>query len=311
MPTNTPASTAANVPFLGFGLGLRTPHYESILSGAVAVDWFEAISENFMRPGGNPRRVLRQIRERFPVVLHGVSMSIGAVDPLHEDYLNTLAALVHEVQPAWVSDHLCWSGNQGKFAHDLLPLPYTEEALAHVTARILQVQDRLKRQLVIENVSSYMAFSQSTMTEWEFLSQLSQRADCLLLLDVNNVFVSAHNHNFAALDFVNGIPAGRVAQIHVAGHRKRGELLLDTHDHAVPEGVWALYAAAIKRFGPVSTLMEWDAQIPSLDKVIAQTDTARTIAEGISGGLEVSHGERAAATNNGSNAKASKRVRSA
>ncbi|MDX2020388.1 MAG: DUF692 domain-containing protein [Deltaproteobacteria bacterium] len=285
-------SSHTDVPFLGFGLGLRTPHYSEIEEGPVGVDWFEAISENFMRPGGNPRRVLRAIRERFPVVLHGVSLSIGAVDPLNEEYLNTLAALVKDVEPTLVSDHLCWSGNQGLYAHDLLPLPYTEEALEHVAKRILQVQDKLKRRLVIENVSSYMAFAQSTMTEWEFLTEVCRKADCLLLLDVNNIFVSAHNHKFDGLAFINGVPADRVAQIHVAGHRKRGELLLDTHDHAVPEGVWALYEAAIRRCGPVSTLVEWDAEIPPLADVIAQADRARSIALRVHGPLQVPHGER-------------------
>lgn len=292
MAQSPPPKNAANVPFLGFGLGLRTPHYAEIREGAVAVNWFEAISENFMRPGGNPRRVLREIRERFALVLHGVSMSIGSVDPLNQEYLNTLAALVNEFEPAWISDHLCWSGTEGKFAHDLLPLPYTEEALAHVSARIAQVQDKLKRPMVIENVSSYMAFSQSTMTEWEFLAALSKQSGCLLLLDVNNIFVSAHNHSFNAVDFVNGIPLDKVAQIHVAGHRKRGELLLDTHDHAVPQGVWDVYEIAIKRFGPVSTLVEWDAKIPPLQDVIAEADKARQIAEQVCGPLPVSHGER-------------------
>lgn len=286
------AASKADVPFLGFGLGLRTPHYTDILAAGVGVDWFEAISENFMRPGGNPRRVLRAIRQRFPVVLHGVSLSIGAVDPLNDDYLNNLAALVKDVEPAWVSDHLCWSGNQGHYAHDLLPLPYTEEALKHVAERILQVQDKLKRRLVIENVSSYMAFAQSTMTEWQFLAELCTKADCLLLLDVNNIFVSAHNHKFDGLAFVNGVPVDRVAQIHVAGHRQRGKLLLDTHDHAPPAGVWALYEAAVRRFGPVSTLIEWDAEIPPLPDVIALADHARRIAEGVHGTLHVPHGER-------------------
>ena len=292
MAQSPPSKNAANVPFLGFGLGLRTPHYAEISEHAVGVDWFEAISENFMRPGGNPRRVLREIRERFALVLHGVSMSIGSVDPLNQEYLKTLAVLANEFEPAWVSDHLCWSGTEGKFAHDLLPLPYTEEALAHVSARIAQVQDKLKRPMVIENVSSYMAFSQSTMTEWDFLAKLSQQSGCLLLLDVNNIFVSAHNHSFNALDFVNGIPLDKVAQIHVAGHRKRGELLLDTHDHAVPEGVWDVYKAAIQRFGPVSTLVEWDAQIPPLHEVIAQANRAKEIAESLCGPLPVSNGER-------------------
>lgn len=288
MTASSPKRNAANVPFLGFGIGLRTVHYDEIRelpAGTTEIDWFEAISENFMRPGGHPRRVLKEIGDKFDLVLHGVSMSIGAVDPLNQEYLQTLKALAKDVRPAWVSDHLCWSGNGGKYAHDLLPLPYTEEALDHVAARMTQVQDTLGRRMVIENVSSYMAFSQSTMNEWEFLSELASRADCLLLLDVNNIFVSAHNHNFDALAFVKGVPVDRVAQIHVAGHRKRGDLLLDTHDHAVPEGVWDLYAAAIKRLGPVSTLVEWDADIPPLPEVIAQVARARSIAEEICGPL--------------------------
>lgn len=279
-------------PFLGFGVGLRTAHYPTIEHERVPVDFFEAITEGFMRPGGNPRRMLRVVAERFPIALHGVSLSLGSVDPLNETYLADLAALVGEVKPALVSDHLCWSGYGGHYAHDLLPLPYTEEALAHVAERIARVQDRLGRRMLVENVSSYISFTHSTMTEWEFLTELSQRADCLLLLDVNNIFVSAHNHGFDALDFVRGVPRDRVAQMHLAGHRQRGDLLLDTHDAAVCEGVWTLYEAATQRFGPVSTLIEWDADIPPLAEVVAEADKARALATRHAGPVAVAHGER-------------------
>ncbi len=266
-----------SLPYLGHGVGLRTQHYATVLDEHPRVDWFEVISENFMVAGGNPRRVLRQVRERYPVVLHGVSLSIGSVDPLDPRYLDELAALAAETEPAWVSDHLCWSSVGGNFSHDLLPLPYTEEALAHVAARVQQVQDKLKRQILIENVSSYVTFTQSTLTEWQFLAELCQRADCGLLLDVNNVFVSAFNHGFDANEFIDGIPVGRVAQIHLAGHSDYGTHLLDTHDHSVCDGVWTLYRRAVERFGRVSTLVEWDDQIPPFDEVLAESKKAAAI----------------------------------
>ncbi len=279
--------------FLGVGLGLRTPHYRTLEQGPVPVDFFEAISETFLRPGGNPRRMLRVVAERFPVALHGVSLSLGSVDPLNSAYLASLSSLVREVNPRLVSDHLCWSGYGGHYAHDLLPLPYTEEALAHVAGRIRQVQDTLGRQILIENVSSYMSFAHSTLQEWEFLSALCEQADCQLLLDVNNIFVSAHNHGFDPQRFIEGVPAKRVAQIHLAGHRERGRLLLDTHDRPVCDGVWALYEATIKRLGPVSTLIEWDADIPPLADVVAEAEKARAIVEKLHGPQNASHGERA------------------
>jgi uncharacterized protein (UPF0276 family) len=266
-----------SVPLLGHGVGLRTQHYATVLDEHPAVDWFEVISENFMVAGGNPRRVLRQVRERYPVVLHGVSMSLGSVDPLDPKYLDELAALADEIEPAWISDHLCWSSVGGHFSHDLLPLPYTEEALAHVVERVLRVQDRLKRQVLVENVSSYVTFTQSTLTEWQFLAELCQRADCGLLLDVNNVFVSAYNHGFDARTFIDAIPVGRVGQIHLAGHSDYGTHLLDTHDHAVCDGVWELYKRAVRRFGRVSTLVEWDDQIPPFAEVLAESKKAAAI----------------------------------
>jgi uncharacterized protein (UPF0276 family) len=271
-----------DVPYLGHGVGLRSQHYPTILSGPpelARVDWFEAISENFMVPGGNPRHVLEKVRERSPVVLHGVSLSIGGVDPLDTRYLDELAALVRATEPAWISDHLSWGSFGGRFVHDLLPLPYTEEALAHVAGRVRAVQDRLKRQILVENVSSYMSFRHTSMTEWEFLAQLCDLTDCGLLLDVNNVFVSANNHGFDARAFIAGIPRGRVGQLHLAGHSDQGTHLLDTHDHPVCDGVWALYRATLERFGPVSTLIEWDDHIPAFAELVAESERARAIGD--------------------------------
>jgi uncharacterized protein (UPF0276 family) len=277
-------------PRLGHGIGLRPPHYAEVLSSAPAVDWFEVISENFMVEGGNPRRVLRQVRERFPVVLHGVSLSLGAVDPLDQRYLDRLAALAAEVQPAWISDHLCWSSFGGHTGHDLWPLPFTEEALDHVVARVVQVQERLGRRILVENVSSYLEFTASTLSEWEFLAELCRRADCGLLLDVNNVYVSAHNHGFAADDFLRGVPAERVGQIHLAGHTDAGTHLLDTHDHPIGDPVWALYRRALERFGPVATLIERDDHIPPLAEVVAESQRAAAIAAEVAGQRKVAHG---------------------
>ncbi|HTA18685.1 MAG TPA: DUF692 domain-containing protein [Polyangia bacterium] len=266
------------VPAIGHGIGLRTEHYADVLATNPPVDWFEVISDNFMEPGGNPRRVLRAVRERWPVVLHGVSLSLGAVDPLNERYLDALDALAREVEPAIISDHLCWGSHGGAYAHDLLPLPFTEEALAHTSTRVLRVQDRLKRQILVENVSSYVAFTQSTMPEHEFLAALAARTDCGLLLDVNNVFVSAHNHAFDARAYLDAIPVGRVGQFHLAGHSQAGALLLDTHDHPVRDEVWDLYAHAVARFGAVPTLIEWDDKLPSLARVVEESQRAKKVA---------------------------------
>ncbi|HEX3695592.1 MAG TPA: DUF692 domain-containing protein [Polyangia bacterium] len=264
-------------PYLGHGIGLRTEHYQAVLEQPPVVDWFEVISDNFLVAGGNPRRVLREIRGRSPVVMHGVSLSLGSVDPINGDYLNGLADLAAEVQPELISDHLCWGSLGGHYAHDLLPLPYTEEALHHVAERVQRVQDRLKRRILVENVSSYVSFCQSAMTEWEFLAALCQRADCGVLLDVNNIFVSAHNHGFDPAAFIAGIPLARVGQIHLAGHSTAGELLLDTHDHPVCDGVWDLYRQALRRFGRVSTLIEWDDHIPPLERVVEESRRAAGI----------------------------------
>jgi uncharacterized protein (UPF0276 family) len=269
-------------PDLGYGIGLRTQHYEEVLGagdGEAGPDWFEIISDNFMVPGGNPRRVLRAVRERWPVVMHGVALSLGSVDPLDARYLDGLASLAAEIEPALVSDHLCWGSHGGHHAHDLLPLPFTEEALAHVADRVQRVQDRLKRRILVENVSSYLTFAESTMTEWQFLAALAERADCGLLLDVNNVFVSARNHGFDARAFLDGIPVGRVAQMHLAGHSEAGALLLDTHDHPVRDEVWELYRAAVARFGRIATLIEWDDRIPPLARVLEEARRAAAIAD--------------------------------
>jgi uncharacterized protein (UPF0276 family) len=266
-----------HVPYLGHGVGLRTQHYRDFLDGKPAADWLEVISENFMVPGGNPRRVLRAVRERWPVVLHGVSLSLGSVDALDEKYLDALAELAREVEPAWISDHLCFSSFGGHTGHDLWPLPFTEEALAHVASRVARVQERLGRQILVENVSSYLAYAHSTMSEWEFLAALAERADCGLLLDVNNVYVSAVNHRFDARAFLAGIPPERVGQIHLAGHSDHGTHLLDTHDHPVCDEVWALYRFAVERCGRVSTLVEWDDHVPPLERVLDESRRAAAL----------------------------------
>ena len=265
------------VPFLGHGIGLRPKHYPALWDGTARVDWFEVISENFMVAGGRPRAALERARGLAPIVLHGVSLSIGSTDPLDDAYLQALATLAGRVEAAWISDHLCWSGVGGEHAHDLLPLPYTEEALDHVARRVVVVQERLVRQILIENVSSYLTYTHSTLPEWEFLGAVADRADCGLLLDVNNVYVSATNHGFDALEYLAGLPAGRVGQIHLAGHTDMGTHLLDTHDGPVIDPVWDLYREAVRRFGRVSTLVEWDDHIPELDVVCAEAERARAV----------------------------------
>ncbi|WP_146655710.1 DUF692 domain-containing protein [Labilithrix luteola] len=274
----------SSIPYLGHGVGLRPVHYAQVLEEHPPVDWFEVISENFMVAGGNPRRVLRKVRERYPVVLHGVGLSLGSVDPLDEGYLSALEELAADVEPAWLSDHLCWSSFGGHRAHDLWPLPYTEEALDLVAARMTVVQERLGRRFLVENVSSYLRYTHSTLSEWEFLTELSKRTDCFLLLDVNNVHVSAHNHGFDPLDFIRGVPADRVAQIHLAGHSDEGTHFLDSHDRPVCQDVWSLYEAAIARFGRVSTLIEWDDCIPPLERLIDESIHAATIERAMVGG---------------------------
>jgi len=265
-------------PRLGFGLGLRPPHYQDVLDGDPPVDWWEVISENFLVEGGNPRRVLRAVRERWPVVLHGVSLSIGSVDPLDDDYLDRLARLIAEIDPPIVSDHLCWSSLGGHAAHDLWPLPYTDEALAHVVARVARVQDRLGRRILLENPSSYVTFAASAIGEAEFLAEVARRADCGILLDVNNVYVSSTNHGWDPRAYLAAIPAERVGQIHLAGHTDQGTHLLDSHDRPVCDEVWALYAETAARLGPRATMIERDDDIPPLAELVAELDRAREIA---------------------------------
>lgn len=278
---NNTKHPSRELPYLGFGLGLRVDHYETLIDEPGHVQWLEIVSENYLVPGGRPLRWLERFRERFPLVMHGVSMSIGGTDPLDMAYLDQLAALARHVEPAWISDHLCWTGVDGVNLHDLMPLPYTEEALAHVVDRVRRVQDRLGRRILLENVSSYISFAQSQLTEWEFLAAVAERADCLILLDINNVHVSAHNHGFSALDYLDGLPPARVQQFHLAGHEHGGALLIDTHDAPVVDAVWDLYVEAVGRFGRVSTMIERDDHIPPLTELRAELDHARTLADAL------------------------------
>ncbi len=263
------------LPDLGVGIGLRTVHFGEILAKKPALDWFEVLSENFMDTGGRPLHVLDRVVERYPVALHGVSLSIGSTDPLDRSYLQKLKALAKRTRAAWVSDHLCWTGVVGRNTHDLLPLPYDAATLRHVTRRVKQVQDVLERPLVLENPSTYLAYARSTMTEWEFLTALCDSSGCGLLLDVNNVYVSSFNHGFDPRRYVDAIPADRVVQVHLAGHTNKGTHILDTHDGRAIAPVWKLYARLCARTGPVSTLFEWDAKIPPLAAVVKEAAKAR------------------------------------
>ncbi len=274
----TSKTTSRPLPYLGFGLGLRVEYYESLLEQPGGVEWLEVVSENYMIPGGRPLMWLDRFRERFPLVMHGVSLSIGSTDPLDEGYLSRLSALARRVEPMWVSDHLCWTGVQGMNLHDLMPLPYTEEALSHVVDRVRRVQDVLGRRILLENVSSYIRFADSQLTEWQFLAAVAERADCLILLDINNIHVSAHNHGFSPLDYLDGIPAARVQQFHLAGHEHGEQLLIDTHDAPVVDAVWDLYLQAVRRYGRVSTMIERDDHMPPLAELLAELEHARRLA---------------------------------
>lgn len=266
------------MPSLGFGLGLRTDHYEAVLRENPRVDWFEVISENYLVPGGKPLYYLDRVRERYPLVMHGVSLSIGSTAALDIDYLRQLKQLAARIEPAWISDHLCWTGVDGVNLHDLMPLPYTEEALRHVARRVQQVQDFLGRRILLENVSSYVSYTVSEMTEWQFLAQLAAEADCDILLDVNNIYVSSVNHGFDPIDFLLGVPLQRVRQIHLAGHQNHGNYIIDTHDEPIVDAVWDLYRVARRRFGDVATMIERDDNIPPLADLVAELDIARTLA---------------------------------
>jgi uncharacterized protein (UPF0276 family) len=273
------------LPQLGLGVGLRTVHFSHILEHWPDVDWFEVITENFMDSAGRPRYVLDQIAERYPTVMHGVSLSIGSTDPLNFEYLAKLKRLADEIRPRWISDHLCWTGVLGLNAHDLLPIPLNEETLSHVVARIKTVQDYLERPLVLENPSTYVTFAASTMSEWEFLSRMAAEADCGLLLDVNNVYVSSVNHDFDPREYIENVPHDRIVQCHLAGHTDCRTHLIDTHDDHVIDPVWELYRLAHLKTGGISTLLEWDAKIPEFPVLHAEVKKARQYMQELPGAL--------------------------
>ena len=262
----------------GFGLGLRTQHYNDFLDAPQPVDWLEVISDNYMVDGGKPLAILDRIRADYPMAMHGVSLSIGSINGLDKDYLKRLKTLERRVEPMWVSDHLCWTGAHGRKLHDLMPLPFTGEALTVVARNVCQAQEALQRPLVLENVSSYLEFTTSEMAEWEFLTEICQATGCKLLLDINNIYVSAFNHGFSPADFINGVPVDSVIQFHLAGHQDNGNHLIDTHDHPVCDGVWRLYEQALKHFGDIPTMVERDDNIPPLTELLDELETARTIA---------------------------------
>jgi uncharacterized protein (UPF0276 family) len=263
--------------FSGFGIGLRPCHYESVINTRPAVDWFEIVSEDFMGDGGPPFYYLDKIRERFPIAMHGVSLSIGSCDDLDKDYLVQLKKLIERVDPLWVSDHLCWTGINGVNIHDLMPLPHTRETISHVVSRVKKVQNFLGRKILLENVSSYVSFKASEMTEWEFLTEIAERAGCYILLDVNNIYVNAFNHGFDAQTYLNYIPAGKVKQFHMAGHENCGTHIVDTHDSGIIQSVWDLYAAAVERFPTAATLIERDANIPDINQLLQELRQAKKI----------------------------------
>jgi uncharacterized protein (UPF0276 family) len=278
------AGRPEEAPYLGIGVGLRPVHYAEIFERsergqALPVDFFEVLSENFMVPGGKPLRMLDRACALRPVVQHGVALNIGSTDPLDEGYLDALDALARRIRPHWISDHLCWTGVSGQSLHDLLPLPYADDVIDHVARRVRRVQERLGRRIALENVSSYMSFADDAMPEWEFLTRIVEAADCGILLDVNNVFVSAWNHGFEPRAYIDAMPAERVFQIHLAGHSESPPLLIDTHDHPVREEVWDLYAYTLERLGPVSTSIEWDDRIPPFATLLEEVEKARKIAE--------------------------------
>ncbi|QHC98588.1 MULTISPECIES: MNIO family bufferin maturase [unclassified Pseudomonas] len=268
---------SVSIPSLGYGLGLRSAYYQQILEQSPNVDWFEVVSENFMVQGGKALYYLDAIAERYPLVMHGVSLSIGGPHALDPDYLKQLKQLANRVRPAWISDHLCWSRGNAHQLHDLLPLPYTEESLDYIAARVMQVQDVLQRPLVLENVSSYVRAASDDFTEWEFLALLSRVSGCELLLDVNNVYVSSRNHGFDPWVFISSLPVDKVRQLHLAGHSDYGDYVIDTHDHPVSDPVWALYQRTLEHFGPVATLLERDDHFPPFDELLDELQKARQL----------------------------------
>lgn len=266
-------------PFLGYGLGLRPEHYEAVINESPPVDWFEIITENYLVPGGKPLYFLDKIREQYPMVMHGVSLSIGSSDPLDWTYLEEVKKLSQRIQPKWISDHLCWTGIHHKNMHDLLPIPYTSEAIDHIVARVQQVQDFLGQRILLENVSSYVTYKDSMMTEWDFFREISERSDCLILLDVNNVYVSAINHEFNPLEYIRAIPRERVYQLHLAGHTDNGDYRIDTHDADIIDPVWELYKETLSYLGHVSTMIERDDNIPPLAELLDELRHARVLAD--------------------------------
>jgi uncharacterized protein (UPF0276 family) len=277
---------SVSLPFLGYGLGLRSTYYQQILEQSPDVDWFEVVSENFMVQGGKALYYLDAIAERYPLVMHGVSLSIGGPHALDPDYLNQLKQLAERVRPAWISDHLCWSRGNAHQLHDLLPLPYTEESLDYIAARVMQVQDILQRPLVLENVSSYVRVASDDFTEWEFLAALSRESGCELLLDVNNVYVSSRNHGFDPWAFIRSLPIDKVRQLHLAGHSDYGDYVIDTHDHPVSDPVWALYQRTLEHFGPVATLLERDDHFPPFDELLDELQKARELGNKVLAGRQ-------------------------
>ncbi|HBD7310895.1 TPA: DUF692 domain-containing protein [Legionella pneumophila] len=274
----SPNKSAQKLPYLGFGLGLRPNYYEEILTSKPDLDWFEILTENYLIPGGKPLYYLDKIREHYPIVMHGVSLSLGSTDPLNWDYLNQVQELASRIEPVWISDHLCWTGIHGLNTHDLLPVPYTTEAIQHIVSRIQEIQDFLKRPFLIENVSSYLTYKQSEMSEWDFILEIVKQSGCYLLLDVNNVYVSSFNHNFDPMAYINSMPPGRVAQIHLAGHTNHGDYIIDTHNAPVIEPVWDLYEATIQRLGPVSTMIERDDNMPDFSELLSEINHAKRLA---------------------------------
>ncbi len=261
-------------PISGVGIGLRHQHYEEIFATEPAIPWFEVLTDNFMGTGGLPIHYLSRIAARYPIVMHSVGLSIGSTDPLDQVYLAELKALKECYHPAWLSEHLCWTSVHGNHFHDLMPLPYTDEVVTHVAERIRQVQDFFGEQILIENVSSYLNFRDSTLTEWDFVTAVASAADCYLLLDINNIYVSSQNHQFDPMAYLSGIPVDRVKQFHLAGFEDYGSHLLDSHSRPIADDVWTLYRSALKRFGPVPGLIEWDAEIPPLDVLLAEVEKA-------------------------------------
>ncbi len=263
--------------YSGFGIGLRPCHYEAVINTKPAVDWFEIISEDFMGEGGPAFYYLDKICERFPVAMHGVSLSIGSCDDLDKDYLNRLKKLSERINPLWISDHLCWTGVNGVNIHDLMPLPHTQESIRHVVTRVKKVQNLLGRKILLENVSSYITYKASEMSEWEFITEVAEKSGCDILLDLNNIYVNAFNHNFDPLTYLHYIPVEKVRQFHIAGHDNCGTHLVDTHDSGIIPSVWDLYAAAVERFPTAATLIERDANIPDLAQLLQELKQAKKI----------------------------------